>query len=431
LIYNGDPSLPSGGLEAVLLLSALALVAEVLAFLLPGSARGSLAFIPYLAGVLLMPHWILLPAVGIVKGISERAARIEWRRTIFNVAVHVGMMAVAIWTYVGLGGRGLLSLGALTLQEATVAVGAAGLAATATAFILNSLCVSTVIALSAGHTISQVWKTTHFPNLGVAVLTGPVVFVFAWVYASFGPIAAVALWVPILGIRQVHKVNIELARTNEELLQLMVKSLEARDPYTSGHSRRVQQYSLTIARALGLSEREIELIGRAALLHDLGKIHEKYGPVLSKTDRLSAEDWAVVREHPGDGAELIATMSRLRDVVPAVRHHHEKWDGTGYPDGLAGELIPLSSRIITLADTIDAMTTERPYRRPLSEADVRAELVRCRGSQFDPALTDRLLSSPLWLSLFPPGSTDRKLVSFPGGRSIRTVGDSRAVGSQA
>src|SRR5262249_30487535 len=161
-------------------------------------------------------------------------------------------------------------------------------------------------------------------------------FSFAWVYARFGAIAAATCWVPILGLRQVYKINLELEKTNEELLELMVKSMEARDPYTSGHSRRVQHYSTLIARALGLDEREVSLAGRAALLHDVGKIHEKYGPILAKTDRLSPEEWAVIQAHPVDGANLVSTMTRLRDIVAPIKHHHENWDGTGYPLGLAG-----------------------------------------------------------------------------------------------
>jgi putative nucleotidyltransferase with HDIG domain len=235
------------------------------------------------------------------------------------------------------------------------------------------------------------------------------VFVFAWVYAAFGWIAAATLWVPIMGLRQVHRTNLELEQTNEELLELMVKSIEARDPYTSGHSRRVQQFSLTIARAIGLSERQIEEIGRAALLHDVGKIYEKYAGVLSKQDKLTPEEWAIIQEHPVDGANLVATMTRLRDLVPAVRHHHENWDGTGYPDKIGGEQIPLASRIIRFADTIDAMTTDRPYRRPLTEVQVRSEMLRCRGTQFDPAITDRLLASALWPTLFAPASNERSI----------------------
>jgi putative nucleotidyltransferase with HDIG domain len=220
------------------------------------------------------------------------------------------------------------------------------------------------------------------------------------VYAAFGAIMTATLWIPILGLRQLQRTNLELEKTNQELLELMVRSLEARDAYTSGHSRRVHRYSTTIARAIGLSDREVSMVGKAALLHDIGKIHEKYAAVLSKQEKLTPAEWALIQQHPDDGADLVATMSHLKDVVPAVRHHHEDWDGTGYPHRLTGEEIPMASRIIRLADTIDAMTTERPYRGPLSEAQVRAEIIRCRGTQFDPGIADRLLSSQLWTSLF-------------------------------
>ena len=114
-------------------------------------------------------------------------------------------------------------------------------------------------------------------------------------------------------------------------------------------------------------------------------------------------------------------MTRFRDVVPSVRHHHENWDGTGYPDGLAGDAIPLAARIIRFADTIDAMTTERPYRGPLTEAQVRSEVMRCRGTQFDPEMADRLLASPLWPSLFAPESNDRKHRAAVGRRPNPSV----------
>src|SRR6185437_6643098 len=240
----------------------------------------------------------------------------------------------------------------------------------------------------------------HRATIGVDVLALPIVFVFAWVFAAFGVIFAATLWIPILGLRQLQRINLELEQTNQELLELMVKSLEARDPYTSGHSRRVQHYSTVIARAVGLDEKSVDQIGRAALLHDVGKIHEKYASVLAKSENLSPDEWTLIQEHVIDGANLVSTMTRLADIVPAVRHHHENWDGTGYPDCLTGDAIPIGSRIIRFADTIDAMTTHRPYRPPLTETEVRSEIVRNRGTQFDPVITDRLLSSPLWNSLF-------------------------------
>jgi ribonuclease P protein subunit RPR2 len=143
-------------------------------------------------------------------------------------------------------------------------------------------------------------------------------------------------------------------------------------------------------------------VSTSALLHDVGKIHEKYGKILTKEDKLSPDEWALMREHPIDGANLVATMTRLQQYVAPVRHHHENWNGTGYPDGLAGDLIPLASRIIMFADTIDAMTTARPYRGPLGEEVVRAEIVRRRGEQFDPEIADAILSSPVWKQLFVP-----------------------------
>ena len=121
--------------------------------------------------------------------------------------------------------------------------------------------------------------------------------------------------------------------------------------------------------------------------------------------RLTPEEWRVMREHPVDGAELVSTMSRLRELVAAIKHHHENWDGTGYPNALAADEIPIGARIIRFADTIDAMATERPYRMALTHEQVRQEIVRCRGTQFDPEMTDRLLASPTWAGLFAPAQS--------------------------
>jgi len=184
----------------------------------------------------------------------------------------------------------------------------------------------------------------------------------------------------------------------------MVKAIEARDPYTSGHSRRVSHYSTLIARAIGLTAKEVERIGTAALLHDVGKIHEIYAPILRKPDKLTPDEWAIMQTHPIKSAELVATVSHLKDLIAPVRGHHENWDGSGYPDGLAGEGIPLASRVILFADTIDAMTTDRPYRKALTETQVRAELLKFRGTQFDPNLCDQLLGSPMFGLLFAPAA---------------------------
>jgi putative nucleotidyltransferase with HDIG domain len=401
-LYRMTPGIPTSAIATLATLGFLALTAELLAFVLPRGARGSVAFIPYMATVLLVPSFAALATIAAVKTLAEIAGKRDSQRQLFNIAQLSLTFAITILIYRALGGVSMMSLHGLSIQTITMRLGAASFIAFVCSFVLNTLVVSRVIGLSSGVNTLQVWRDVHLSTIGLDILASPLVFIFAWIYSQWGPILAAAFWMPILGIRQLHTTNLELEQTNRELLELMIKSIEARDPYTSGHSRRVKEYALQIARLLGLAASEIEKIGTAALLHDVGKIYDKYAPILAKESRLAPEEWAIIKEHPTDGAELIATMTRLRELVPAVRHHHENWDGSGYPDGLKGQDIPMASRIIMFADTFDAMTTKRPYRGPLEEADVRAELVRCRAKQFDPEITDRLLTSDFWRSLFPP-----------------------------
>ena len=408
---------------AILLLSVLAIVAELLGFVLPNSARGSIAFIPYLASALVVPSWPAIIGVAIVKALVEATRRSTVSVTVFNVALHTLAVSGAIWLYTALGGQSLLSAPSASLLSATLKTSVPALLSIAFALFANTSLACGYMAIRKEQSVKRLWREMVLPSVGMDLLAGPVVFIFAWLYAAHGAIAAAALWVPLLGLREVQTANFALQRTNEELLQLMIKSIEARDLYTSGHSRRVQRFSTIIARGLGLSEREIELVGKAALLHDVGKIYEKYGPILRKADKLTPEEWSTMQEHPVDGANLVATMSGLKEIIPAIRHHHENWDGSGYPDGLAEDRIPLAARIISFADTIDAMTSERPYRQPLTEAQVRSEIIRCRGRQFDPAIADRLIASGIWHSLFQPAkrtaSPERGIKLLSGRRSIR------------
>jgi putative nucleotidyltransferase with HDIG domain len=417
-----SPHYTSADLFAILLLSILATIAELLGFVLPNSARGSIAFIPYLACALVVPSWPTLVGVAVVKALVEATRKSKLSLTILNIALHVLSVSGAIWVYVLLGGHSLLAGQVGSLLGSTLGAGIPALLSIAFAILANSTLACGYLAIEKEQSLHRLWRQTILPTFAMDLLAGPVVFIFAWLYAAHGAIAAAALWVPLLGLREVQTANLALQRTNEELLQLMIKSIEARDLYTSGHSRRVQRYSMIIARGLGLSEREIELIGKAALLHDVGKIYEKYGPILRKADKLSPDEWSIMQEHPIDGANLVATMSGLKEIIPAIRHHHENWDGSGYPDGLAGTGIPTAARIISFADTIDAMTSERPYRQPLTEAQVRSEIIRCRGRQFDPDMADRLIASGLWRALFQP---ERR--SMTPERGLKLLGTRRTV----
>lgn len=221
----------------------------------------------------------------------------------------------------------------------------------------------------------------------------PFVYVFVKVYVEFGVLATSAAAALVLVVRQLNSTNEDLNRSNKEILELTVTTLEARDPYTSGHSRRVSQYSRMMGQALSLPAKQIERLTVASLLHDVGKIHEVFAPILAKPGKLTAEERAIMESHPIKGAELVRISSQLRDTVEPIRHHHEAWDGSGYPDALVGEAIPLFARIIAIADTIDAMASDRPYRRGLSADKIRTEVVRMSGIQFDPTMLSVLVEA--------------------------------------
>jgi len=213
-------------------------------------------------------------------------------------------------------------------------------------------------------------------------------------YATFGPIVILFAVIPLFGLRYSYGVNIELQRLNTDLLRLMVKTIEAQDPYTSGHSIRVAEAAREIGKLMGVRRRDMRHLETAALLHDIGKIDVAYSEILRQEGGLSDDQRELIRDHPGRGVEIVKS---IRSIPPAVleniKHHHERWDGKGYPEGLAADEIPMGARIIMVCDTIDAMTTARPYRGALPLSVVREELEKHSGEQFDEEIIDRVLGS--------------------------------------
>jgi HD domain/PilZ domain len=179
----------------------------------------------------------------------------------------------------------------------------------------------------------------------------------------------------------------------DELLEVLGLALDFRDNDTAGHSRRVAQYSLEIAKAIGCSNDELLQISRGAYLHDLGKIAIP-DAILFKRDKLTSEEWEVMKTHPWLGYNLLSRISLLAPVGVILLSHHEHFDGRGYPQGLKGDSIPLGARIFAIADTLDAMTSDRPYRKGMSYSEARAEIGRQSGRQFDPAVVEAFLAIP-------------------------------------
>jgi putative nucleotidyltransferase with HDIG domain len=186
------------------------------------------------------------------------------------------------------------------------------------------------------------------------------------------------------------------ARENHELfinsIRALAAAIDAKDPYTRGHSERVARYSSQVAKEMGLTAEDVRRVRLSALLHDVGKIGID-DRILRKPTALTEEEFEIMKSHPVKGAAIMEAIPQLRDVIPGMKHHHERWEGGGYPDGLAGEEIPLQARIVSVADTFDAMTTTRPYQRAMDIRFVFQRLRDLAGNRFDPSVVEALIQS--------------------------------------
>jgi putative nucleotidyltransferase with HDIG domain len=185
----------------------------------------------------------------------------------------------------------------------------------------------------------------------------------------------------------------ELRRSYRATVRALSNAVEARDAYTGKHAERVTAYGMELARKVGISLEESPQIEFGFLLHDIGKVAVP-DAILFKTSRLTDEEYTLIAQHPVVGAEILRDVDFLGEGKLVVRHHHERWDGTGYPDGLAGEEIPLAARVFSVADTLDALTTDRPYRPASSWVHAREEIRRVCGTQFDPAVVEAFDAIP-------------------------------------
>jgi putative nucleotidyltransferase with HDIG domain len=175
-----------------------------------------------------------------------------------------------------------------------------------------------------------------------------------------------------------------------DTIRSLASAIDAKDPYTRGHSHRVASLAVELGRELGLSPEQLQSLEYGGVLHDIGKIGMP-DAILAKATPLTDDERSLARHHPRIGSEIVAGVSFLSAAVPAIRSHHERWDGTGYPDGLAGEAIPVVARIVNAADTWDACTSTRPYQKAYSVEEALEILAKLRGTQLDPAVHDALV----------------------------------------
>jgi putative nucleotidyltransferase with HDIG domain len=352
----------------------------------PGrQAKASLAFLPFIACILLFPAAVAVSVVAVVIATSQFVLRrSDALRGIFNVAQAVISSAAAAVVY-----RWLSFDETASIQlHAFVGLSASFFSAN---ILLNSCALAILRRQRVIVTLRQV-AGVRGSNLWYDLLASPIALVPAALYPQYNVTGLFIIVLPLLLIRYSYLSRLQLEEANQDLLKVLVKAIETRDPYTSGHSVRVASLAKAIAVDMGLPNRQVQRIERAALLHDIGKIDTAYADVIRKPHDLSSDERQLIQTHATRGAELLEALPSVpTDVVEGVRHHHERYDGSGYPAGLGGDAIPLAARIIMLCDSVDAMLSDRPYRPALTLEETRLELIRCAGSQFDPAIVDVVL----------------------------------------
>jgi putative nucleotidyltransferase with HDIG domain len=349
--------------------------------------QSSIAFIPFIASTFLFDTGWAAALAGLAMVVVEYFVKKKSPiKVAFNVSQIVLTVTLTSWVYTSF--LGVPSLTSFALKPLPIG------AAVFTYFFINSTLVSIAVALGDGLPLTDAWRRIAGASLLYDLFSSPIGPLLAFMYVKLQLAGIVVLVAPLYFVRYIYQVNLQLEQVNRDLLELMVKAIEARDPYTSGHSLRVSYLARSIAKELGLGGRVVEQVATAALLHDVGKIHEDFEPLLKKEGKLDGTERALMQTHPSRSAELVSTISAFKGAIEAaVRHHHERFDGSGYPSGLAGDTIPIGARIVMVADTVDAMTTNRPYRSALMFDRVIGELEKFSGSQFDPAIVRVVVKS--------------------------------------
>ncbi len=410
---------PPAGRPALLYLSLgiLPIFAAILlamsAMQLPHASAGDLFILGLLAaaGIAAVRSEI---AIGSLSVGSEWAALLSGVLLVPDLAPLLGLCVLATryptWRgYVASSGTEVIALGlsaqaiiALDLGSNDFIVGACVASGT---MVLANVVISSFTVIGAGVcTLREYVNLATVTVLATFMLAAPIVLAIVTAVDHFGALAVPLILVPLLAANYFHglyrrtlemrdeiadKAQI-LARTNLQFAAAMVRALDTRDAYTAGHSAAVAVYTRDIAREMGFDDETVRLAHLAGLLHDIGKIGVP-GRVLNKQSPLDDEEYELMKTHAAMGAEILGEVDLYHDIAILVRYHHERIDGRGYPDRLEGEAIPAISRMISVADTYSAMTTDRPYRDGMPTEKAMSILRECRGTQLDADFTDAFL----------------------------------------
>jgi len=254
---------------------------------------------------------------------------------------------------------------------------------------INVLLVTIALALLENHNVYHIFVSNFKWALPNYLALAPLGILLAMIYLSVGSLGILLFLIPLLVARHSFQLYMTMRKIYFETIQALATAIEAKDPYTKGHSERVAEFAAIIAEEMKLPENEVNNLKFAALLHDIGKIGIPEH-ILNKPDKLTKEEFDVVKTHPDMGASIVKKIDFLMHASSIIRYHHERYNGSGYPEGLTGEQIPLGAAILAVADTFDALTTDRPYRKAWSIQETIEEIERCAGRDFKPEVVAAL-----------------------------------------
>jgi len=325
---------------------------------------------------------MLISAISaIISEVSEK--KTSWYKIIFNASQYALSVGIAGLTYQYVGGVvGFQNFFKFALPAALCALSYC---------VINSFLVTMVIALSQETRITTVWRVNIKEMIPSYLAEAPMGFIMAIVYVEVGIIGILLFFLPLLLARRSFELYTKMRKVYLDTIRALAAAIDAKDPYTKGHSERVAEISVALAQELNLSDRDIENIEYTALLHDIGKIGIADN-ILGKNSSLTNKEFDKIKEHTVMGAKIIEPVDFLKNSYKAIYHHHEKYNGKGYPDGIKSEDIPILARIIAVADAYDAMGSDRPYRTKLNKDKILKELKDQSGKQFDPEVVKVLLS---------------------------------------
>ena len=365
----------------------------------------STSAVPILAGTLLfgpIGSFVLSLTYALSAGLKNRS---PLNRYVFNFSNQL-FAGVLYLTVIYLTGKSFVE--ASTLMQLMLAILAAVIV-----YAINTSFISFGVHLDSGQPVYQFWKQQYSWLFPIYIGMGIVAAAFVFGYKHDPIVGSLLVIVPLLLLRvsQVQYVertrdmvtelreknrvlennSIEISKLNEGLLDTLAEVIDLRDPYVLGHSRRVTDFAVNLAIQMGLHNQQVELVRKGSLLHDIGKLGIPQD-ILAKPTKLTSKEYEIIQGHPSIGGSLLEKSPNLRPMISIVRYHHEFFDGNGYPEGISGSQIPIEARIVSVADAVEAMASDRPYRKARDKEYIIEELNRCSGTQFDPQVVKEAIA---------------------------------------